>query len=123
MLVFFFAFISPKGVYKKWQLNLLEFWFFFNLALASTVLILTLENYKEIVACISIGLAAITFLLILVYHTYKRVRGTRWWRRVVAVCREKLGRVSADDEQSRALLEVTDEREPLIQPELLHGAN
>ena len=42
---------------------------------------------------------------------------------MISVYKEKLETVSADDEQNRALLEVTNEREPLIQPELLPGAN
>ena len=120
VLVSFFAFISPKGVYRKWQLNLLELWFFFNLILVSTI---TIIFTQQIVASISIGLAAATFLLILVYHTYKRVRGTRWWKRLLAVCRKKLGRVSADHEHNRALFEVADEREPLMKPNLSTGSN
>ena len=120
VLVLFFAFIFPKGVYRKWQFNFLELSFFFNLILASTTTIIVTQ---QIVASASIGLAAATFLLILVYHTYKRVRGTRWWKRLLAVCRKKLGRVSADHEHNRALFEVADEREPLMKPNLSTGSN
>ena len=116
VLVFFLAFFSPKGVYRRWQLNLLEFWFIFNLALTST-LILSRPEHKGVFAGISIALAAVTFLLIFVYHTYKRIRVTRCGRRLVAVCRKKLGGVLADNEQNKASLEVANERELLLHPE------
>ena len=116
VLVFFLAFFSPKGVYRKWHLNLLEFWFIFNLALTST-LILSRPEHKGIFAGIPIALAAVTFLLIFVYHTYKRVRGLRCGRRLVAVCRKKLGGVLTDNEQNKASFEVANERELLLHPE------
>ena len=116
VLVFFLAFISPKGVYRKWQLNLLEFWFIFNLAL-TCILILSRQKHKDIFAGISITLAAVTSLLIFVYHTCKRVRGTWCGRRLVAVCRKKLGGVLVDNEQNRASFEVANERELLLHPE------
>ena len=123
VMILFLLFVSPRGVYKKWQLSLLEFSFFFNLFLASSLILSHHSNNdKEIAAMVSIGLAAVTFLLILVYHAYKRMRGTQMWRRMVAGCREKLGRDTTDNELNQALMEVADEREPLIQPGVLPGS-
>ena len=86
VFMFFLACVSPHGVYKKWPLNILEFSFFLNLGILSALVVT--PNHVQPTA-FSVGIAAITFGCILVFHSYKRINGTRKWTRFVEWVREK----------------------------------
>lgn len=113
VFLFFLFLVFPGGVYKKWPLNVLEFWFFFCLGLTSALLYLNKQYTKEITNT-SIGIVAATFLLILVYSCYKKLCNTRKWKKIVARIQERLR-----SQKNMIDLFETNEREPLITPEIM----
>lgn len=85
VLVISLACISPKGVYKKWPLNILELSFYLNLCLTSGFLGLTRnynKNKNSRVVYSSVSIAALTFVGILVYHSYTRINSTKVWKMI-----------------------------------------
>ena len=78
------ACVSPKGIYKKWSLNILEFSFFFNLCLLSlgvaTVRSHELQKAIQAFIYISVGISFLTFIGIILYHTHKQVASSQKWR-------------------------------------------
>ena len=62
-------------VYKKWPLNVLEYSFLFNLTAVSTATMYSrytqFNGNQVVVACISTGIAFLTFVMVLAYHIYK----------------------------------------------------
>ena len=111
--IFFLACVSPHGVYKKWPLNFLEFSFFINLCI-TTVAVAEKRSFSYAVGCTSVTIAAFTFLLIMIYHIYKKLRETRRGKRMAASFQETIGH--------RIAKTLTDpeswpsEDSPLIQP-------
>ena len=65
--------IFPLGMYKKRLLNVLEFSFFLNLFITSIILN-SYKPYVEIVFHISVAIALLTFLGILFYHIFVRLK-------------------------------------------------
>ena len=88
VFIFFLACVSPRGVYKKWPLNLLEFSFFLNLGI-TTGAVAEKHSFNYAFSYTSMAIAVFTFLLILIYHTYKKLRETRRWKRMVAKIQER----------------------------------
>ena len=89
IFILIIACVSPKGIYKKWSLNILEFSFFFNLCLlslgvqqcvASHELKTTLQAFNYI----SVSISFLTFIGILLYHTHKQVASSQKWRMFLA---------------------------------------
>ena len=81
VLVMSLAWIFPKGIYKRWPINLLEFSFFLNICITSGFLGIHSNRNKGMYAvCISVSIAALTFFGILVYHCYSQIRNTALWR-------------------------------------------
>ena len=82
------ACVSPKGIYKKWSLNILEFSFFFNLCLLSlgvaTVHSHELKTALQAFIYISVSISFLTFIGILLYHTHKQVASSQKWRMFLA---------------------------------------
>ena len=95
------ACVSPKGIYKKWSLNILEFSFFFNLCLLS--IIVTTVDRTELLSLgvakvhshelktalqafnyISVSISFLTFIGILLYHTHKQVASSQKWTMFLA---------------------------------------
>ena len=75
---------SFNGVYKKWPLNVLEASFVLNLSVSATATsILHHRNKQEVVAGISVGVALITFIEVLVYHSYKKLRSTQMCQNLI----------------------------------------
>ena len=119
VLVFVLACISPHGVYKKWPLNVLDFSFLLNLG--SLCLIVT-NNQNLWFSSVSIGIAVLTFVLILVFHGYQRVSGTRKWQKLVRRCRRKpftylsinKTREREDDVYSNIVNQEVNEQTPLL---------
>ena len=75
------ACVSPKGIYKKWSLNILEFFFFFNLCLLSLGVAVTDKlQAPQLFIYISVGISFLTFIGILLYHAHKQVASSQKWR-------------------------------------------
>ena len=114
VFIFISACISPHGVYKKWPLNILEFSFFLNLGILSALVVVTLKSVQPTAFTFpSVGIAAITFGCILVFHSYKRVSRTRKWRIVVAwihSVRQQRSNIQASNNSS-VIYSETGERE------------
>ena len=77
-LIFCLACVSPHGVYKKWPLNLLEFSFVIILCITAAAVV---KHHNS--GYISEVITVFIFLLILIYHIYKKLRETRRWKRMV----------------------------------------
>ena len=87
------ACIFPNGVYKKWPLNVLEFSFILNICITSMCLGVT-HNYsnetKNVFIYVSVTISAITFLGILVYHSYMQLSQKNWCTKLMLrVCTQK----------------------------------
>ena len=95
ILIFFLACVSPKGVYKKWPLNLLEFSFLLNLGIATGAVS---NHYHKAYGYTSISIALFTFLLILAFHTYQKLKQTRRWKRMMVKIRERSRRQKAKNQ-------------------------
>ena len=75
---------SFQGVYKKWPLNALEASFVLNLGASATATsILNHRAKQEVVASVSVGIAFTTFIGILVYHSYKKLRSIQICQNVI----------------------------------------
>ena len=73
-------FILVQSVYKQWQLSALESCFLFNMAVFSSgALFIEAQDQgsKDVLACISLGLALIIFLAIVCYHVWRRCQCLR----------------------------------------------
>ena len=114
VFMFFLVLIFPRGVYKKWPLNLLEFWLFLCLGM-TTVLLVIKENSpsREHYTNVSITIAAATFVLILLFQTYKRVQKTRKWKKSITWLQNKRNRRRPLNDDCA----VTNEDAPLLGPQ------
>ena len=83
VLIISLACIFPRGVYKKWPINILEFSFYLNLCITSGFLGLNYNKQKNISAVYtSVSTAALTFFGILAYHCYSQVKNTKAWKKL-----------------------------------------
>lgn len=73
VVIFSFSCIFPRGVYKKWLLNVLEFWFFLNLCLTSVVWSAS-GTHNKVVVYISVLMVMCTSAGIICYHMVVRLR-------------------------------------------------
>lgn len=89
VVAFILACVSPRGVYKKRSLNVLEFSFLLNLGLLSGLVVNFYNVPSYIFTYCSVGISVATFVCILVFHSYKRISETRRWKRIVKKIREK----------------------------------
>ena len=114
VFMFFLVLVFPHGVYKKWPLNLLEFWLFLCLGM-TTVLLVIKENSpsREHYTNVSITIAAATFVLILLFQTYKRVQKTRKWKKFISWLQNKRNRRRPLNDDCA----VTNEDAPLLGPQ------
>ena len=48
VLTFFLIFVFPNGVYKKWPLNIFEFWVLFCLALSFVAVAYDYSQFHEV---------------------------------------------------------------------------
>ncbi len=81
ILVMALACIFPRGVYKKWPLNILEFSYFLNLCILCVFLGYYKHPYRAIFA--SVSLVMVTCFGLLLYHTYQQIKGTKRWNKIV----------------------------------------
>ena len=88
-LIISLACIFPHGVYKKWALNVLELLFVLNLGITFVVVQHTGNSHSDqiktcttgLVAQLSTSFALIMFFGILLYHIYRRIKGTPAWKK------------------------------------------
>ena len=83
VIIMSLACIFPQGVYKRWPLNVLEFSFFLNLCITSGILGFNYNRHHNISAVYtSVCISALTFIGILLYHVYKRVKDTAEYKKL-----------------------------------------
>ena len=80
-----FAWNVGGGMYKKWYLNALESSFIFNLIIlaAATYQTKLAGGNQAAVFYTSVTIAFTTFIGIIIYHVYQRLRDSRAWRNLV----------------------------------------
>ena len=73
------------GVCKKWYLNVLESSFLFNLVILATATyqVKLAGGNQAAVSYSSVSVAFSTFIGIIIYHVYQRLRDSRTWRNLV----------------------------------------
>ena len=81
ILIISFACIFPQGVYKKWPLNILEFFFLLNLCIMS--ILLGFHDSPSEILCYSVLPVMIVSCGILLYHIYQQIKNTRAWKVLV----------------------------------------
>ena len=87
VIIMSLACIFPQGVYKRWPLNILEFSFYLNLCITSGFLGLNYNKHQNIFAVYtSVSISAFTFIGILIYHFYGRIKDTNLWKKVTSIC-------------------------------------
>ena len=85
VLLAIFAWNAGGGMYKKWYLNALESSFIFNLIIlaAATLYAKLAGGNQAAVSYTSVTIAFTTFIGIIIYHVYQRLRDSRAWRNLV----------------------------------------
>lgn len=81
ILIMSFACIFPQGVYKKWPINVLEFFFLLNLCITS--IILGFHTIPSRTVCHSVVLVMILSCGILLHHIHQQIKHTRGWKALV----------------------------------------
>lgn len=120
------SFVSPKGVYKKWSLNMLELSFFLNLFILTTLASFQSKymQFSEIVY-VSVGFAALSFATfqLVNFNCFKTIK-----KIVMKVCLQALKKqrkdVAAQQTNTVTHSEVVldsecDEQSPLIPAQVL----
>ena len=82
-LILMLSWLIRGGIYKKWPLDILESSFFLNLGILCTATV-HVNNHggnQAAVTYTSVGIAFVTFLGILFYHTYTKTTSSYPWRR------------------------------------------
>ena len=81
------ACIFPHGIYKKWLLNIVELLFVLNLGITFLVAQFAYSDHrhmnlrKRLAAQLSTSFTLIMFFGILLYHIYRRIKGTLVWKK------------------------------------------
>ncbi len=104
IFVIFLAFVYPKGVYKKWALNIVEFLFILNFTIVSVILSLKEKEQFVYLGDISVGITVLMLVLIIFYNCYKMISKTQRWRKIMTTIKQKLNCITVD------------ENAPLIEP-------
>ena len=81
-----------RGVYRKWPLDVLESSSFLNLGILSAATAYVNKNggNQMAVTYTSLYVAMVTFIGVLLYHTYKLIASTRAWRMLLTWLSRKL---------------------------------
>ena len=71
-------------LYEKLYNDILEASFTLNLCIlaAATFHVKAIGGYQDVLAYISVSVALVTFVAILLYHTYRRLRKTELWKKI-----------------------------------------
>ena len=116
--LFFLIFVFPKGVYKKWPLNVFEFSLLFYLAVSFVAVCYVKDRHKfqEWQANATMTIALLIFLSVILYHTYNRVSGTKRGSKMIAWFKHKFRckRRRLHDQNV-----TPNENTPLVHPQLM----
>ena len=116
--LFFLSFVLPKGVYKKWPLNVFEFSILFYLAVSFVAVSYAKDRHEfhEGQANTIMTIALLTLLPVVLYHTYNRVSGTKRGSKMIAWIKHKFQyKPRRLDDQNVTPNETT----PLVHPQLM----
>ena len=98
VMILVFAFVSPNGVYKRWPLNILEFSFFINLGIVST-LVATFCHLRElsgphpsVFVYPSVAIVMVLFSCIISYHCLKQLLSYNCFQRLIQSAVTRRGR-------------------------------
>ena len=87
VLIMSLACIFPRGIYKKWPLNALEFSFYLNLCITSGFLgISSNKDQNMAILYTSVSISALTTFGIFIYHCHGQVKETSVWKKLVTLC-------------------------------------
>ena len=100
------ACIFPRGVYKKWSLNVLEFSFLLNLCILSIFLVFAGNHNGGNAITLSTFLVAITFFGIIAYHIYLQIKGTRGWNYIQKLFSNCVGKCKRNASDRRGEYDV-----------------
>ena len=97
VLMFFLIFVFPNGVYKKWPLNIFEFWLLFCLALSFVAVAYDYNRFNEGRANWVMTGAVLILIPVFFYHSFNRVSGTNSWKKMIAWFKYTCKRRSLDE--------------------------
>jgi hypothetical protein len=115
----------PHGIYKKWPLNILELLFVLNLGITFLVVQLADSshsdykrnshlNFKRQAAKLSTSFSLIMFFGILLYHIYRRIKGTHVWKKPTRLVSAGVKKLQAAKLRWSRKDESDDEKAPLL---------
>ena len=109
---------TSGGVYRKWHINLLEASFIFNLGVlaAATLYVKLAGGNQAAVFYSSVSVAFSTFIGIVIYHVYQRLRDSRAWRNLVRKLNDKRARGHGCQREHAAADEEMEEKPPRVAP-------
>ena len=81
VLIMALACIFPHGVYKKWPLNVLEFFYFLNLCILCVFL--GFYKYPLLPIFASVSLVMVTCVGLLFYHSHQQIKTTKAWSKII----------------------------------------
>ena len=89
VLIFLVMFVLPRGVYKKWHLNVIEFFLFFYLGI--TFVVVSVNNYvvDEEQANAIMAVAVLLLTAVFLYHIYKRFSKIQCWVKMITWVKNK----------------------------------
>ena len=124
--------VTYLKVYKNKTLNILELSFMINIAFlaAITQQVQLSQTNKEIVSSISVSIAFLTFIAILIYHSYIQLKDTVWRRIQQARVRTKreyneqelIESVSPTNKPTSTMVDLKELRKQHLEP-LLEGSD
>ena len=82
ILVMCLGCMFPRGVYKKWLLNVLEFSLLLNLSVTTLLLAFFTHRHVRNILCLSVFPVVLTFCGVTLYHVYLQLRGTCMWKQL-----------------------------------------
>ena len=89
VLIFLIMFVFPRGVYKKWHLNVTEFFLFFYLGLTFVVVSISHYAINEGQANAVIAVAVLLLTAVFLYHIYKQYSKIQCWVKMIAWIKNK----------------------------------
>ena len=121
------ACIFPHGVYKKWPLNVLELLFVSNLGITFVVVQYAGHSRYYRIKTLTTGLATqlstsftlIMFFGILLYHIYRRIKGTPVWKKPTKLVSASVKKLQVVKRRWSHKDEESDDEKALLLPQPL----
>ena len=125
VVILIFAFVSPSGVYKRWPLNVLEFSFFINLGILSTLVATFCHSsgpHASSFVIPSVSIAMFLFACIVLYHCVKRLMSNNQFQRFLqSVAARKANLRGLKWFQVWKEVENEEEAEPFLNEQMPHN--